>query len=515
LTNTVEKKKIYNDYNSDYIQKYRTKKKIELLNFIETKTSDVKETKIINKTKKILQEKIDTVDIRKSSRVSVPVDNSIIKVAPKRSINKSDIIKIVKPTWLTELTKAHPNFVVGDKNFVRFRAISENLVNPDITVVVNLLRDLYQTKASTDIKRVLRSIFNGNDIKGDVKYIKNELKFLNKDKIYTFLDKLNEYYPNQHSFNKPIRVLTNITSRIDSYKFQYQVLTNIGIKITKEYMDNKGDNIIKEQDRDKFQAIKSKGGWDYKNVDQNNNWIKNSNLSIEEQAIASVFLCSPPRRLDHQHMVLTDIQFDIEKNLNDKNLNYLIMDGDTPIKFVYNKFKTESKGGRIKKTIMGQQVFNVYEEVIPYLKNHIKTNNLKLRNYLFGSNTYSTLNSSYGKMVEQVMLKIFKVNNITSGIIRQVASIYNQTTPNRSSNTKKGFALEMGHSENTNQLYSKIVDSEDETTDDVKTKEEIERNHQVKKGNKIPIVKIVKPKKETTAILDDDKIRRSNRNRSM
>ena len=514
LTNTVEKKKEYNNYHADYIQKYRTKKKIELLDAI-SKTSDVKETKIINKTKKILQEKIDTGEIRKSSRVSIPVDNRIIQVVPKRSVNKSDTIKIVKPTWLTELTKAHPNFVVGDKNFVRFRAISENLVNPDITVVVNLLRDLYETKASTDIKRVLRSIFNGNDIKGDVKYIKNELKFLNKDKIYPFLDMLEEYYPNIHSFNKPIRVLTNITSRIESYKFQYQVLTNIGIKITKEYMDNKGDNIIKEQDKDKFQAIKSKGGWDYKNVDQNNNWIKNSNLSIEEQAIASVFLCSPPRRLDHQHMVLTDIQFDIEKNLNDKNLNYLIMDGDTPTKFVYNKFKTESKGGRIKKVIMGQQILNVYEEVIPYLKQHIKTNKIKLRDYLFGSNTYSTLNSAYGKMVEQVMLKIFKVNNITSGIIRQVASIYNQTTPNRSSNTKKSFALEMGHSENTNQLYSKIVDSEDETNDvpDVKTKEEIFRDKQVLKKNKIPIVKKVEQKIETTAIVDDN-IRRSTRNRN-
>ena len=82
---------------------------------------------------------------------------------------------------MTELTKAHPNFVVKDKNFIMFRAIIENLVNSDITVVVNILRDLYQIKASTDLKRVLRSTFNGNEIKGDVKYIKNELKFLNKD----------------------------------------------------------------------------------------------------------------------------------------------------------------------------------------------------------------------------------------------------------------------------------------------------------------------------------------------
>jgi len=37
-----------------------------------------------------------------------------------------------------------------------FRAISENLANLEITVVVNMMRDLYQIKASTDLKRVLR-----------------------------------------------------------------------------------------------------------------------------------------------------------------------------------------------------------------------------------------------------------------------------------------------------------------------------------------------------------------------
>ena len=50
----------------------------------------------------------------------------------------------------------------------------------------------------------------------------------------------------------------------------------------------------------------------------------------------------------------------------------------------------------------------------------------------------------------------------------------------------------------------------------LKPKEEIFRDKQVLKKNKIPIVKLVEPKKETAAILDDN-IRRStrNRNRSM
>jgi len=58
------------------------------------------------------------------------------------------------------------------------------------------------------------------------------------------------------------------------------------------------------------------------------------------------------------------------------------MDDDKPTKFVYNNYKTESKGGRVKVEIMGQQIFNVYEEVISYLKQHIKTNKFKLR-YFF------------------------------------------------------------------------------------------------------------------------------------
>jgi len=156
LRNTVGKKQEFLKEQAEYIQTYRTKKKIELLEFIEKKTVNVKETKIITKTKEILKGKIDTSEIRKSNRESIPVDKRIIQVVPKKTINKFDKIKDVNHTWLTELTKAHPNFVVKDKNFIMFRAIIENLVNSDITVVVNILRDLYQIKASTDLKRVLR-----------------------------------------------------------------------------------------------------------------------------------------------------------------------------------------------------------------------------------------------------------------------------------------------------------------------------------------------------------------------
>jgi len=501
LTNTTEKKSEFRKEQNTYIQKYRTNKKIELLNFLEKKTDDADDIIIIQNTKKDLEKKLENINI------------PIVKPPMKLSrVSITDINKNVTPTWLTELIKAYPNYIIGDKNYIKYRAISDNSIKPDINVIISLMKNMYNTKPSIDLKRVLTLLFNGYEIKQDIKFINTELSFLNKENIHSFIEKLEEQYTNINSLNKIVRVLTNITSRIESYDYQYQFLSNICINISKLYIKQKGDNLINEKDKNIFEVIKNRGGWDYLNIELNNNLIQNNDLSFEEQAIASLFLLTPPRRLDHQYLILTDKP---ETELNDKMFNYLIMKDDVPFKFVYNRYKTESKGGRIKKEILGQQIFNVYDSVIPYLKQHIIKNKIKLNNYLFGSNKYTTPNKSFGKKITIVMLKIYKVDNITSTVIRQVAAIYNQNTPNRSSNTKKGFALEMGHSENTNQLYSKIVDSEDETNDvpDVKTKEEILREKNVLKKNKIPIVKKVEPKIETTAIVDDN-IRRSTRNRN-
>jgi len=501
LTNTTEKKSEFRKEQNTYIQKYRTNKKIELLNFLEKKTDDADDIIIIQNTKKDLEKKLENINI------------PIVKPPMKLSrVSITDINKNVTPTWLTELIKAYPNYIIGDKNYIKYRAISDNSIKPDINVIISLMKNMYNTKPSIDLKRVLTLLFNGYEIKQDIKFINTELSFLNKENIHSFIEKLEEQYTNINSLNKIVRVLTNITSRIESYDYQYQFLSNICINISKLYIKQKGDNLINEKDKNIFEVIKNRGGWDYLNIELNNNLIQNNDLSFEEQAIASLFLLTPPRRLDHQYLILTDKP---ETELNDKMFNYLIMKDDVPFKFVYNRYKTESKGGRIKKEILGQQIFNVYDSVIPYLKQHIIKNKIKLNNYLFGSNKYTTPNKSFGKKITIVMLKIYKVDNITSTVIRQVAAIYNQNTPNRSTNTKNQFALEMGHSENTNQLYSKIVDSEDETNDvpDVKTKEEILREKNVLKKNKIPIVKKVEPKIETTAIVDDN-IRRSTRNRN-
>jgi len=444
LTNTTEKKSEFRKEQNTYIQKYRTNKKIELLNFLEKKTDDADDIIIIQNTKKDLEKKLENINI--------PIVKPPIKLS---RVSITDIKKNVTPTWLSELIKAYPNYIIGDKNYIKYRAISEKSIKPDINVIISLMKKMYNTKPSIDLKRVLTFLFNGYEIKQDIIFINTELSFLNKENIHSFIEKIEEQYPNINSLNKIIRVLTNITSRIDSYDYQYQFLSNICINISKLYIKQKGDNLINEKDKNIFEVIKNKGGWDYLNIELNNNLIQNNDLSFEEQAIASLFLLTPPRRLDHQYLVLTDKP---ETELNDKMFNYLIMKDDVPFKFVYNRYKTESKGGRIKKEILGQQIFNVYDSVIPYLKQHILKNKLKLNSYLFGSNRYTTPNKSFGKKITIVMLKIYKVDNITSTVIRQVAAIYNQNTPNRSTNTKNQFSLEMAHSESTNQLYNKIED---------------------------------------------------------
>ena len=79
-----------------------------------------------------------------------------------------------------------------------------------------------------------------------------------------------------------------------------------------------------------------------------------------------------------------------------------------------------------------------------------------------------------------------------------------------------------GHSLSKIREYSKNIsfDTDNDICKNVqesgiqKTKEEILRDRNVLKKNKIPIEKKVEPKIETLPIVDDN-IRRSNRNRSM
>ena len=77
LTNTTEKKQEYNNYQSNYIKQYRTKKKIELLDAISKQNPTVEIKQSIVKQKEIIQKKLIVSEVRKTSRITKKTDLSI------------------------------------------------------------------------------------------------------------------------------------------------------------------------------------------------------------------------------------------------------------------------------------------------------------------------------------------------------------------------------------------------------------------------------------------------------
>ena len=161
-----------------------------------------------------------------------------------------------------------------------------------------------------------------------------------------------------------------------------------------------------------------------------------------------------------------------------------------------------------KKIIFGQQSFSVDIDVAFYLKRYILSAKLNTGNYLFGSQDNTQYNSNFGKKLENVMLLLTSVSGITSKWIRVNAANYINSS-NKSVGEIEKYAERMAHNYSQSQQYRKFILEEDDT----KEKEiKIERDRQVLKKNKIPIIKIEDIKTDT---VDENKIRRSNRNRSM
>ena len=156
-------------------------------------------------------------------------------------------------------------------------------------------------------------------------------------------------------------------------------------------------------------------------------------------------------------MVLTETN-DVSL-LTDKRYNYLVMNGNEPSLFVYNKYKTFST--------YGQQVIPVELDVAKYLRTYIESKSSKLLpilglqgKYLFGSSYNTVRNQLFGTKLSNIFYKMYG-EEITSRWIRSSAATWvNSPDKNgvrRSLGEKKAFALKMAHSTTLSQQYDKII----------------------------------------------------------
>ena len=486
------------------MKEYRSTKKIEYLEAVEKTTTDPVQLKIIKNTKAKIEKKSNLAQLQReaSSRIKTPTDNRIITDAPKVDRKIQEAISDKVPTWKTNLIQAFPKYTVNDANYIKFSGFSPTPLNAIIKGFINTMKNVYNKDIPENLKAVLIHILRGNNIeapgknnkidKNNINIFKQHLdQYFRKDKITKFINDVSQYYHDNARDDKAalstlktnLNRVTNILSRIDSYNDSYQPLTKFQSELNAAYIEEMKKNQVSS--RDKSKLIIMRDNYNLDDIKHNRKLLEENDLTSEEKAVASIYLLQPPRRLDTGMLKLTYKGItEQERALLDPRDNYIVLEGTTPVLQIYNNFKTATKAvGKTKKVLYGQQVLPVLPAVAEYLEQHIVHNRLKIGNYIFGSNTYTTFNKNMSKKVSEIMFKIFNEVGIGAKILRQGAAMYNQKD-NRSQAEKEALATQMAHTQATQAtIYNKVRldDVEDEVIEDD------DRTKQVKKGNKIPI----------------------------
>lgn len=383
--------------------------------------------------------------------------------------SKKDVI-IVKPQWYNNLIKKHPKFKVNDANYINHRAYTEKQIEDFVKKISKVLKNIFNINLSPKTKAIIVSIYRGKNVeqgryKTNLDSFNNEFKLFNQKNIVMSLGKIAEHFKNMsNTIKNNITPFVNLFSRIDSFQNTYQIMTNYNIDLNKKYIEKREDNEpTSDEELEKLKTVMD--NYDPKNPEDTKKRINEAKLDSKDKFLASLYLLMPVRRLDYKIMKLTNTEKDL-----DENFNYLYIKGKQS-KFIFNKYKTAEKGGKIKTEVFGKQELDANDDVLQYLKQYIKDSKIKSGDLLFGEMSLST----YSKMIQDIMEMIYNVKKVGATTLRTIASSYNQQDNTKSVKEKKQLADQMGHDLNTQMLYNKI------------TNVKLDRKRQVFKKNKIPI----------------------------
>ena len=452
------------------------------------------ENKLLKQAKESKKDKTDIIDkqlaeLEKKKNEIIKPTPKIVQKPPQITTNKKTL-----PIWKKKVLES--GAVKGSAEYKGIRGYSDKQLKLDLANINTILQRILKRKLNDIEIQLITKIYNAEDLnKNEIEtlFSQDNLSILRKANIQKVIDELYKSGLKENSIKTKLRPIQNIMARIeeDEYDDVYQILANITSNVNNKYIARRDENQVEAKDIDKARAL-STWSLDKNKIKDQKELINDSRIDTEEKAIASLYYLMPPRRLEYATMKISDeTDQSVLKNASE---NYLILKNNKPDKFVFGNFKTNEKGGLVKKQLFGTQIFNVNNDVKPYLTKHIKENKLSIGDNLFKDNTEAKL----GVKLESINFKIFNIKGIGVIMIRQAAATYNQNTPRRSNQLKKEFATQMAHDVSTNTQYAKILtDDQDLNQDDNKDEVYIlrptknPRNAHVKKGTSTVIPKLV------------------------
>ena len=360
------------------------------------------------------------------------------KVKEQRGI--PEVVKVVPeyiPFEMPEIIRKknaipHWKSATNDKGFTPEYTV---LLMNNFKKVLSTLRIAY----SENLINVITSIYDGDDIKRDIKYIRAEMPYLKEDIVIDFLNLIKKAYPNNNTLKTYLLPFIHITSRLKPYQKSYQIISRI-LQITKKiYNDDRDKNEIK------VNQITSYINYDPIALNTKLNEITN----INDKFLFAIYTLLIPRRLEWSNVKIA--------NTDDKRNNIIILDYENPnnTRIIFNVFKTSDW--------IGTQIINkIPMKMLCILYKYLETNNKKIGDYLFTkTNSNAVIDTpAFSLKISNLFGSIYKAN-ISNRFLRMACASYHDSL-NKSTAYNKSIALAMFHTLDVHLQYiKKFVEDDD------------------------------------------------------
>ena len=313
------------------------------------------------------------------------------------------------------------------KKKINIKKNNTNLKNTTIENYITKIKFIHYNicNKKINIKKISNILLDTYNIK-DIEYVIKNFNYLENKKIITYLY---NKYENINTIKSYLIPFTVLCSKIDYYNENdvHKNLIEYIEKINKTYENDINNNSINIEDKNKLII-----NYDKEELQKQLEILNN----IEEQLIFALYTFIPPRRLEYSNMIIKENDINL-----DNNYNYIIIDNNNPIKFVFNNYKTNK--------VFGKQIYYIDDNIKNLINEHILINNKKNSDLLFNYKS-----NNFGKKLTNIFKKVYS-ENITVRWLRISYTSYIRKQ-NLTNNELKIISEKMAHSLETNSKYNKI-----------------------------------------------------------
>ena len=277
---------------------------------------------------------------------------------------------------------------------------------------------------------MLKNVYLNKCNEDEEDYIKNYIKFLDKDNIDNFVSFMKSTYKNTNSLKTTLLPFIIITSYYEEFYDSYQILANLSAECAFIYDNIRDDNSLTNQEEAKI-------------IDFEPNAIidKLSTIKgVKDQLIFSLYTLHTPRRLEYGNVIYTESNDII--NINEGN--HLINMSGYYI-FVFNEYKSYKS--------YGKQLVIACPILVSILDRYIEEYNINFNDLLFTGDNFS-------RTFINVFSKIYNVPDLSLRWIRMSYATYLDNIKISIKDKRKKME-EMGHNSHQHYQYVKNFIEED------------------------------------------------------